>query len=474
MGAHTGFRLPRILLPRPGIDLKKWAVIACDQYTSEPQYWREVEREVGDAPSSLHLIFPEVYLGSADAPARIRRIQQTMRSYLAGGLLQEREGAIYLERTLGKGVRRGLMLELDLEHYDFSTRSTSLIRPTEGTMVARLAPRIEVRRGAELEVPHVLVLIDDPERTVIEPIGAERAALQKLYQSDLMLGGGRVAGHAVDAERAERAVRALEALADPQAFARRYGVPVDTPAMLFAVGDGNHSLATAKSLWDSVKGRLGMDHPSRYALVEVVNIHDPALEFSPIHRLLFGVGVDVRQALAETFGPRLACTDVPSAAAMRERVRAAQGSPQVAGLIGPGARCSVIEIVDAPSTLVVGSLQPFIDRLVERGGARDVDYVHGDDALERLAAQDGNIGFHLPAVGKRDLLRMVVRDGPHAAQDLLDGRGRREAVLCRSAADSETGRCHRPRLSDASAGARPQNMLAPMLISSASTVVLKR
>jgi hypothetical protein len=412
MGAHTGFRLPRTCLPRPDIDLKTWAVVACDQYTSEPEVWRELAREIGDAPSSLHLIFPEVYLGSADAPARIRRIQETMRSYLGSGLLREREGAIYVERTIGDRVRRGLMLELDLEHYDFDSRSTSLIRPTEGTIVARLAPRIEVRRGAELEVPHILVLIDDPAQTVIEPIGAGRETLTKLYQSELMLGGGRVAGYAVDAARAERAVQALDALARPRAFAARYGVPVDTPVMLFAVGDGNHSLATAKSIWDGVKGSVGMDHPSRYALVEVENIHDPALGFAPIHRLLFGVSVDVRQALAETFGSQLSCTDMPSAAAMRERVHALQGPGQAAGLIGPGARFSVIAIADPPSTLAVGTLQPFIDRLIERGGARDVDYVHGDDVLERLATIDGNVGLHLPTVSKSDLLRRVVREGP--------------------------------------------------------------
>jgi len=412
MGVHTGFQLPRICLPRPEIDLKKWAVVACDQYTSEPEYWRKVAHEVGDAPSSLHLIFPESYLGSEDAPARIHRIQETMRSYLAKELLYEREGAIYVERTIGHRVRRGLMLELDLEHYDFGSGSTSLIRPTEGTMIARLAPRIEVRRGAELELPHVLVLIDDPRQTVIEPIGAAREALRKLYETDLMLGGGRVAGYAVDGAHSDRAVQALLALASPQTFATRYGVPAETPVMLFAVGDGNHSLATAKSIWDSVKGSVGMNHPSRYALVEVENIHDPALEFAPIHRLLFGVSGDVRRALLETFGSRLSCTDVPSAAAMRERVSATRDSRHAAGLIGPGARFSVIEIADPQSTLAVGTFQAFIDRFVEDGGATHVDYVHGDDVLERLAMNDGSVGIHLAAVSKSDLLRMVVREGP--------------------------------------------------------------
>jgi hypothetical protein len=182
--------------------------------------------------------------------------------------------------------------------------------------------------------------------------------------------------------------------------------------MLFAVGDGNHSLATAKVLWDSVKAKIGMDHPSRYALVEVVNIHDPALEFSPIHRLLFGVSEDARQALRAEFGARASLVDVPSAAAMRERVYAAQGATQVAGIIGPGPKFSVVEISDPPSTLAVGTFQAFIDRFVKRGSVPRVDYVHGDDSLERLAMGASNIGIHLPVVGKHDLLKMVVREGP--------------------------------------------------------------
>ena len=412
MISQPGFQVPRICLPRPGIDLRKWAVVACDQHTSEPAYWASVDREVGAAPSSLHLIFPEVLLGTALAQARIDGIHQTMKRYLADGLLYEREGAIYVERTFGDRIRRGVMLELDLEHYDFSRDSTSLIRPTEGTIVARLAPRIEVRSGAELELPHILVLIDDPAGTVIEPIGAARGALTKLYDTELMLGGGRVAGYGVGSAEVERAIQSLHALANPAAFAARYGVPAETPVMLFAVGDGNHSLATAKSIWDRVKGSVGMSHPSRFALVEVVNIHDLALEFSPIHRLMFDVTVDVRTELVNAFGGGLRCTDVPSASVMRERVQATHSSRQVAGLIGPGARFSVIEFTDPPSPLVVGTLQVFLDRLIERGGAADIDYVHGDDALERLSMGDGNIGFHLPTLGKGQLLQMVVREGP--------------------------------------------------------------
>jgi hypothetical protein len=386
-------------------------VIACDQYTAEPQVWRDVEREVGDAPSTLHLIFPEVYLGAADAPARIARIQATMRRYLAEGLLAEHAGAVLVERRIGAHVRRGLMLELDLEHYDFSASSTSLIRPTEGTIVERLAPRIAVRRDAELELPHILVLIDDPQGTVIEPVAADRAALRPLYDTALMGGGGRVAGQALSAAQGEQVLRSLQALADPAAFSARYAVPAGTPPMLFAVGDGNHSLATAKSIWEQAKATAGLQHPSRWALVEVVNIHDPALAFEPIHRLMFGVSADVRQALAEEYGPRLRCIDVANAEAMRQQLKERRVA-QAFGLLGPGARFSVIEISEPPSSLAVGTVQAFVERFIERGGSKEVDYVHGDDVLERLALQPGHVGLHLDTVGKSELLKRVVLEGP--------------------------------------------------------------
>lgn len=411
MAVPTGFRLPRVCLPRPGIDLSRWAVVACDQYTSEPEYWAAVDRQVGDAPSTLRLIFPEVHLGKPDAPARIAAIQATMRRYLDEGLLRDHEGAILVERKVGGHVRRGLMLELDLEHYDFSRDSTSLIRPTEGTIVERLAPRIEVRSGAELELPHILVLIDDAAGTVIEPLAAARDAMPVLYDTSLMQNGGRLSGRAVDAERAERAVRALTMLGTPAACAERYGVPATTAPMLFAVGDGNHSLATAKSLWERQKASVGMEHPSRYALVEVENIHDPALAFEPIHRLLFGVKTDVRQALARAFGARARITDVASGDPMRERVRD-RGTRQIVGLIEPGPRFAVVEIDQPPSTLEVGTWQPFLDEFLARGDASEIDYVHGDDVIERLGAAPGCFGVHLPTVGKSDLLRMVAREGP--------------------------------------------------------------
>ncbi|MBL8324800.1 MAG: DUF1015 domain-containing protein [Rubrivivax sp.] len=430
-----GFREPRLLLPRPGIDLRKWAVIACDQHTAEPAYWQRVADEVGQAPSTLHLIYPEAFLGEADSASRIAGIQRSMQRCLDEGLFVEHVGPVLVERrTAGQpaypgATRRGLMLELDLECYDFRPESTSLIRPTEGTIVSRLAPRIAVRSGATLELPHVLVLIDDRERTVIEPLVAERAALRPLYDTELMLGGGHVAGHAVDSSHAQRAMQALRDLGDPAACARRYGLPEGTPPMLFAVGDGNHSLATAKALWQRIKADAGPDHPARWALVEVENIDDPALKFEPIHRMLLGVTGDLRGAIQEAFrGCGAAIVDCGSSARMRERLAEGAASPasptatpspggsgalrQAFGLIGPGAHFAVVELAQPPEPLAVASVQAFVDRLVEQGGAADVDYVHGDDVLERLAQQPGHVGLHIGTVGKSELLERVMRGGP--------------------------------------------------------------
>ncbi len=413
MNATSVFRLPRLLLPRADIDLQRWCVIACDQYTSEPGYWARVAEAVGDAPSTLSLIYPEVFLAAPDKPARIARIQAAMRRTLAEGLLRAHDGAVLVERHLPDGrVRRGLMLELDLEHYDYSAGSASLIRPTEGTIVERLAPRVEVRLEAELELPHILVLIDDPQGTVIEPLLAARERLQPLYDTPLMAGGGRVRGHALDAPLQAQAVRALQALGDGAAFAARHGLPPSTPPLQFAMGDGNHSLATAKACWERIKSTVGPDHPARWALVEVENIHDPALAFSPIHRLLLGVKGDVRQALQARFGAQLRLIEQPDAAAMRAALAALPRSMHAAGLVQPGGRCALV-VVDTPTeSLDVATFQGFVDALIAQGGAHEVDYVHGDEALAQLASADGCAGLHLATIGKSELIGRVARDGP--------------------------------------------------------------
>ena len=409
--SDIGIQIPQVHLPKPGTDLKKWAVIACDQYTSEPEYWHEVERLVGDAPSTLNLTFPEVYLEQAGGDERIRNIQSTMKKYLDAGVFQQRDGLIYVERTVAGKTRKGIILALDLERYDYTKGSSSLIRATEGTIVDRLPPRIKIREGAPLEFPHILVLIDDPNRTVIEPLGADKSKLEKLYDFDLMFDSGHLAGYAVDAKHEDGVVAALRGLANPETFAAKYEIGKDQPVLLFAMGDGNHSLATAKAIWEKVKGQVGMDHPARYALVEIENVHDEGLEFEPIHRVLFGVKKDIYAALESAFGTNYSYRAVASAEEMVKAVDNASGEKQAVGLVGGGRQFGVVEIAHASSNLPVGTIQAFLDPFVKEGGAEKIDYVHGEDVTVRLGLQNGNAGIYLPGMHKSDLFKTVILDG---------------------------------------------------------------
>jgi hypothetical protein len=280
--SDIGIQIPQVYLPKAGVDLNKWAVIACDQFTSEPEYWHDVEKIVGDAPSTLNLTFPEVHLEKPGADERIQSVQLTMRKYMDEGILQPHEGLIYVERTVSGKTRKGIVLCLDLERYDYNKGSSSLIRATEGTIVDRLPPRIKIRQGAAMELPHILVLIDDPNHTVIEPLTADKAKLEKLYDFDLMLGSGHLTGYAVNEAHENQVVEALRGLASPETFAAKYGIGADQPVLLFAMGDGNHSLATAKAIWEKMKPEVGMDHPSRYALVEMSTTRDWNLNRSTV------------------------------------------------------------------------------------------------------------------------------------------------------------------------------------------------
>ena len=409
--SDIGIQIPQVYLPKPGVDLKKWAVIACDQFTSEPEYWQEVERMVGDAPSTLNLTFPEVHLEKPGEENRIKNIQLTMRSYLEQGILQPRDGLIYVERTVSGKTRKGIILCLDLERYDYNKGSSSLIRATEGTIVDRLPPRIKIRQGAVMELPHILVLIDDPNGTVIEPLAADKAKLEKLYDFDLMLDSGHLAGYAVNEAHEDQVIDALRGLANPETFTAKYGIGTDQPVLLFAMGDGNHSLATAKAIWEKMKLEAGMDHPSRYALVEIENVHDEGLGFEPIHRVLFGLKKDLFAALENTFGANFSYTTVSSGAEMIQRVDNANGQKQAIGLVGGGRQFGVIEIANPTSNLAVGTLQSFLDGFLKNGGAEKIDYVHGEDVVERLAFQAGNAGFYLAGMHKNELFKTVILDG---------------------------------------------------------------
>jgi len=409
--SELGIQIPQVYLPQKGTDLMKWAVIACDQFTSQPEYWKDVEAIVGAAPSTLNLTFPEVYLEQPGGDARIQSVQTTMRKYMEEGILQPHDGLVYVQRTVAGKTRKGIVLCLDLEAYDYNKGSSSLIRATEGTIVDRLPPRIKIREGAALELPHILVLIDDPDRTVIEPLGAAKSSFEKLYDFDLMLESGHLAGYAVNDELENKVVEALRGLANPETFAAKYGIGKDEPVLLFAMGDGNHSLATAKAIWEKVKPHVGMDHPSRYALVEIENVHDEGLEFEPIHRVLFSLKKDLFTELEKTFGAKLTYKPVPSAEDMVKAVDSAKGGKQAIGLVGGGKGFGVLEIANASSNLPVGTIQPFLDTFLKEGGAEKIDYVHGEDVTVKLGSQPNNAGFYLPGMNKSDLFKTVILDG---------------------------------------------------------------
>jgi len=404
-----GVLVPEVYLPKPGVDPHQWAVIAVDQFTSEPEYWDQVEEIVGDAPSTLHLTLPEIYLGTPGESERIHDIRNNMRQYLRGGILQKREGVILVERRCHGRTRRGLMLCLDLEKYEYTVKASSLIRATEGTIVERLPSRMRIRDGAALELPHVLVLIDDPERTVIEPVAAAKSRLRQLYNFNLMLDGGILAGYAVSDEAP--VMEALRNLLNPETLAKKYGILSNTPGMLYAVGDGNHSLASAKAVWEKVKAQVGPDHPSRYALVEVENIHDEGLVFEPIHRVLFEVKRDFKAAMEQQFGENLKWNPVVGGDAMVRLVHEDGGKKQKIGIVFGGDSFAVAEISNPQSNLAVGTIQPVLDSFLKDGGAEKIDYIHGDEAIIRLGNQKGNVGIYLPKMQKSDLFKTVILEG---------------------------------------------------------------
>lgn len=435
-----GIAIPQILLPRADLDPTRWAVIACDQYTSEPEYWQRVEQQVGDAPSTLRLIYPEVFLDEPQPQARIEAIRAAMRSYLDAGVLRQHEGMIYVERQIGARVRRGLMVALDLEAYDFSRGSRSLVRATEGTILDRLPPRIRIRQGAPIELPHIMVLIDDPEHRVIAPLAEATGEMKTLYDFELMLGGGHIAGYAVGPRQQAGIVAGLRALADADAFAARYELRPGSPVLLYAMGDGNHSLATAKAIWDEVRKDAPdpdalQGDPRRHALVELVNLHDESLVFEPIHRVLFGLseGLDLRARLRAHFGERLRLEPVEDLAAVDAALAESTAQQQRFGLVSADGH-AVATLRDPPANLPVGSLQAFIDELLGQGGFREVDYVHGSEAVSRLGRAPGNAGLLLPGMDKHDLFKTVIVDGalPRKTFSMGEADEKRFYLECRA------------------------------------------
>ena len=386
-----------ILLPRVD-DMTKWSCIACDQFTAEPEYWREAERIVGDEPSTLRLMLPEAWLGVRDSAAETRKIYAAMKDYVNRGIFRTVEQSfIYVERTLPSGaVRRGLVGKLDLECYDWAPGSATPVRATEGTVESRLPARVEVRRGATLEMPHIMVFIDDPENAVIPSAAGGEA----LYDFELMLGGGHIRGSRVTGEAAERLTAALEA---PEGSVR------------FAMGDGNHSLAAAKRCWEQIKRNLPESeletHPARYALAEIVNIHDEAVTFEPIHRVLL-----------ET---------VPRGFIEEAAARLPRGKGQAVTLLA-GRREMEIE-----TGMPLGALVALVDELLgdwrrEHGG--EPDYIHGDEDARALGGRPSSVGVLLPRLEKAELFPYITEHGPYPKKSFSIGhaRDKRYYLECRA------------------------------------------
>ena len=380
-----------ILLPKTD-DMEKWAVIACDQFTSDQAYWERVRQNVGDAVSTLNLILPEAELGTPQEATHTALINATMAKYVADGVFETYPNSfVYVERTLENGtIRKGLVGMVDLEAYDYSPGAVSAIRATERTVTERIPPRQRVRIDAPIELPHILLLCDDHDKVLIEPISEKKDSMKKLYDFDLMEGGGHIQGWLVTGEDVEAFCQTLEKYSGR--VGKKYEGLSGTP-MVFAVGDGNHSLATAKSCYEELKSKFpNLDfshHPARYALVELENIHDEAQVFEPIHRVVFR------------------CEPEKLLATLQETACAENGFPVRWYM---GGQSGELSLDRSKSELAVGVLQTFLDAyLKEHPG--EIDYIHDDDALIDLAKRENAIGFLLPAMEKSQLFRGVIADG---------------------------------------------------------------
>lgn len=433
-----GIAVPDVLIPKEASAFDRWAVVACDQYTSQPDYWAAVKDKVGDAPSTLNIIYPEVFLNEPEPQkeARIAGIHEAMGRYIEDGLLKCHEDMVYVERTVESRTRRGVVACIDLEKYDFNRGSTTLVRATEGTILERIPPRVRIRKGAPLELPHILILVDDPDDLMIGPVEAARDRLDKLYDFDLMQEGGHLAGYLVNQPDVEAGiVKALDTLSNPEGFMNKYGLNKPTPVLLFAVGDGNHSLATAKAIWEDAKANgAELDSPLRWALVEFENLHDRALVFEPIHRVLFEMkrDRDILNEFEAYYAGRTRRIKVSDIDALESMVAESDRTAHRIGVACPDGYL-VLEVANPDAGLPVGTLQTFLDQFMKDGGAREIDYVHGGDVVDRLGRTPGNIGFFLPAMDKHDLFRTVILDGvlPRKTFSMGEAHEKRFYMECR-------------------------------------------
>ena len=420
------FTAADILLPAAGVPLDPWACIAVDQFTSQPEYWQRAEHLADGKPSTLHIVLPEAYLGTPQEAERLESIRRTMEEYRKSVLTQKVHGYVYVERTQMDGtVRQGLVGAVDLDAYDYAKGSKPAIRPSESTVVERIPPRLKVRRGATLETPHVMMLADDPGCTLIEPIGARKSELKKLYEGELMQGGGHIAGWAVeDPAMLAQIDAALAALGSQEAFDARYPQARGAKPLTLAVGDGNHSLAAAKACWEELKATLTPEerenHPARWCLAEVCNVHSPAIEIEPIHRVLFNV--DCGAVLLAL----IAWSDSNMAG-----ICFGDSKQQAFTLAGPHVS-NVLSFEDPVAPLTVGTVDEFIEYFMARHSEARVDYVHDEPAVRALTRQ-GGVAFLLPPFEKSDLFKGIVMGGvlPRKTFSMGHAEEKRYYIECR-------------------------------------------
>ncbi len=429
---ETAFTGADILLPGPKVEMEKWAVVACDQFTSEPAYWEETREIVGQNPSTLNVILPEVYLEAKDVEERLQVIGNYMKEYLEQGIFEEyKDAMVYVERKDSRGRRRaGLVGKIDLEEYDFRKGSQSQVRATEATVTERIPPRLRVRREALLELPHIMLLIDDSEDSVVEPLEKKVDSMRKLYDFSLMQEGGFVTGYLLGKEERVQVEAALRRLQEKAILLQQKEISEKAitakNCLLYAMGDGNHSLATAKTAYEQWKaehpGEDTSQYPGRYALVELVNLHSPALKFKAIHRLLTEVDVkNLKDEMTKELGlwePKKLQLQMEKEAQIIE--------------LWYGEKTERRVITKPRAKLAVGSVQNFLDEYLKKNPGK-MDYIHGEQSLRQLAKQEHALGIHLEDMKKEELFPTVRQDGalPRKTFSMGHARDKRYYLECR-------------------------------------------
>ena len=423
---NYGLKIPQILLPKDKANLKKWSVIACDQYTQDRDYWKKVEQEVADFPSTLKITLPEVYLADSDKQDRINNINKTMKDYLANDVFSSPiENMIYIERTTGYGrMRKGLVTAIDLETYNWKPFSPALIRATEATILDRIPPRMEIRRDAPIELPHIMLLVNDSEKSLVEKTGELAKKNNSLYDTDLMMNSGHITGWQVEKTELENVLSSLEQIAKKQ-------TQKDGSVFMFAVGDGNHSLATAKAIWDELKTKNGgtknsdgtitipegmENHNARFALIEIVNIYDDGLTFEPIHRVLFNIE-NLAQKVVDKFTTSNCFVSMEEVNSEKELEKAVENSIADFGFVFEENGKVVYKLLKTNiQDLAVSKLQPALDEIlaeVKNSNTEcEIDYIHGTDEVFRLGGKNNATTILLPPIAKDTFFGTIANSGP--------------------------------------------------------------